>query len=82
MSETEDDDKQHDPSQKRLDDARARGEIPKSADLNTAASYAGLLVISLVAGAGLLEQFGKAAMVFYRNKVAQLSDRHNIDSAI
>ena len=63
MSETEDDDKQHDPSQKRLDDARARGEIPKSADLNTAASYAGLLVISLVAGAGLLEQFGKAAMV-------------------
>jgi flagellar biosynthesis protein FlhB len=63
MSETEDDDKQHAPSQKRLDDARARGEIPKSADLNTAASYAALLVLALVAGAGLLQKFGQAAMV-------------------
>lgn len=63
MSEEEDGEKQHAPSQKRLDDARARGEIPKSVDLNTAASYAGLLIIALVSGAGMLQHFGNAAMV-------------------
>ena len=62
MSE-EDDDKQHDASQKRLDDARARGEIPKSGDLHTAASYAGLVLVSLMGGAAILQHFGQAAMV-------------------
>jgi flagellar biosynthetic protein FlhB len=62
MSE-EDDDKQYEPSQKRLDDARARGEIPKSTDLNTAASYAGFVLVALVGGAALLQEFGQAGMV-------------------
>ena len=53
MSESED--KPHDPSQKRLDDARARGEIPQSQDVLTAASYAGFL------GAGFA--FGPAALL-------------------
>jgi flagellar biosynthesis protein FlhB len=63
MSEEDDHDKQHAPSQKRLDDARKRGEIPKSTDLNTAAGYAGMLVISLLGGATLLKAFGSTAMV-------------------
>lgn len=58
-----DDDKQFEPSQKRLDEARARGEIPKSADLSTAAAYAGFLLVSTVSGAGLLQKFGQAGMV-------------------
>jgi flagellar biosynthetic protein FlhB len=62
MSE-EDDDKQHEASQKRLDDARKRGEIPKSTDLTTAAAYAGLVLILAVGGSALLQQFGQAAMV-------------------
>ncbi|MEM8538248.1 MAG: EscU/YscU/HrcU family type III secretion system export apparatus switch protein, partial [Pseudomonadota bacterium] len=41
----EDSDKQYEPSQKKLEDARKKGEIAKSADLNTAASYAGMLLV-------------------------------------
>jgi flagellar biosynthesis protein FlhB len=63
MSEEDDDDKQHEPSQKRLDEARKRGEIPKSTDLTTAAAYAGMLLVGLAGGVGLLQQFGQAAMV-------------------
>jgi flagellar biosynthetic protein FlhB len=62
MSE-EDDDKQFEPSQKRLDEARARGEIPKSGDLSTAAAYSGFLLVALVSGSGLLQKFGQAGMV-------------------
>lgn len=61
MSE-DDDDKQHDPSQRRLDEARKRGEIPRSADITAAASYAGLLLACLVGGAAMLQQAGQAGM--------------------
>lgn len=60
---SEDDDKQYEASQKRLDDATARGEIPKSIDLTTAASYVGLLVAALAGGAVALQHFGQSAMV-------------------
>ncbi len=52
MSEGEEDnsDKQYEPSQKKLDEARKKGEIAKSADLTTAASYAGLLLVTLTIG--------------------------------
>lgn len=56
------DDKQHEPSQKRLDEARARGEIPKSADLSTAASYAGFVLVGMISGAALLQHFGQVAI--------------------
>lgn len=62
MSE-DDDDKQHEASQKRLDDARKRGEVVKSTDLMSAAGYAGLLLVGLIGGAQLLDGFGKAGMV-------------------
>ena len=62
MSEGGDDDKQFEPTQKRLDDARKRGEIAKSTDLITAAAYAGLVIAvvatgpaSLMAAGNLLE---------------------------
>lgn len=45
---SEDQDKPHDPSQKRLDDARRRGEIPRSQDVLTASCYAGFLVAGYV----------------------------------
>ena len=62
MSE-DDDDKSHEPSQKRLDDARKRGEIPKSTDLSTAAVYAGFVLVGLIGGGRLLQQFGQAGLV-------------------
>lgn len=70
MSEEEQDDKTHDPSQKRLDDARKRGEIAKSADLAVAASYAGLWLALAVAGGAIVEGFGTAGIA-----VLQRADR-------
>lgn len=43
-------DKQYDPSQKKLDDARAKGEVPKSVDLTTAAAYGGFLITATALG--------------------------------
>ncbi len=64
MSDSEDDtEKEHDPSQRRLDEARRKGDIPRSADLTVAASYAGLLLAGLVAGADMLRAVGEAGMV-------------------
>ena len=62
MSEEDQDDKTHDPSQKRLDDARKRGEIAKSADLTVAASYAGLWLAIAVAGGAIVQGFGTAGI--------------------
>ncbi len=62
MSE-DDDDKSYEPSQKRLQEARKRGEIPKSADLSTAAAYAGFVLIGLVGGGSLLQRFGQTGLV-------------------
>lgn len=46
----QDEDKQYEASQKKLDDARKKGEIAKSNDLTTAASYGGMMIA--VAGFG------------------------------
>ncbi|MDX8346413.1 flagellar type III secretion system protein FlhB [Cognatiyoonia sp. IB215446] len=46
----EDSDKQFEPTQKKLDDARKKGEIAKSADITTAAAYAGFLIVCLTVG--------------------------------
>jgi flagellar biosynthesis protein FlhB len=53
VSEESESDKPHDPSQKRLDDAREKGEIPYSADLTTAAAYAGFAVVAAGLGASV-----------------------------
>ncbi|WP_371168283.1 EscU/YscU/HrcU family type III secretion system export apparatus switch protein [Aliiroseovarius sp. 2305UL8-7] len=59
MSDTEDDDsKQHEPTQKKLDDARKRGEVVRSADLNTAMSYMAMLLVAASIGAASLKGMG------------------------
>lgn len=58
-----DDDKPHDPSQKRLEDARKRGEVPKSVDLMTAAAYAGLLLGMIILGRSILSTVGAGGQV-------------------
>ncbi|MGL6209757.1 MAG: EscU/YscU/HrcU family type III secretion system export apparatus switch protein [Paracoccaceae bacterium] len=63
MSGSDDNEKEHEPSQKRLDDARKRGEVPKSAELITAASYGGLLIAALVAGGAALLKAGEIGAV-------------------
>lgn len=54
----EDDDKQFEPTQKKLDDARAKGELAKSNDLITAAAYGGFLLIAVSIGPGAIIGLG------------------------
>lgn len=57
-------DKPHDPTPKRLEDARKKGQIPRSQDLNASAAYLGLLVALLLFGQGSVEKLGTAAKIF------------------
>lgn len=50
--------KSHEPTQKKLDDARKKGEFPKSTDLTTAAAYGGFLLAALGFGATSLAAMG------------------------
>mgnify|MGYP000105841901 CR=1 FL=1 len=56
--DNEDDDKQYEASQHKLDEARKKGDFPRSTDLNTAAAYAGILVIGLSIGGLALANIG------------------------
>jgi len=58
MSDDTDEDKQYEPSQKKLDDARKKGEIAKSADLTTAAGYGGFLIVAATVGPASLIAMG------------------------
>jgi flagellar biosynthetic protein FlhB len=60
MSDEEDDDKQYEASQKKLLDARKKGEIAKSADLMTAGAYFGFLVVAAGIGQAALLGIGSA----------------------
>ena len=63
MSGDDDTEKEHEPTQKRLDDARKRGEVPRSADLTTAAVYGGVLLAVVIAGSGAIEKAGTTSIV-------------------
>ncbi|MFV0335145.1 MAG: flagellar biosynthesis protein FlhB [Tropicimonas sp.] len=54
----EEQDKQHEPSQKKLDDARRKGEVPQSRDLTGAISYATILLTFVAIGPWLMTHFG------------------------
>jgi flagellar biosynthetic protein FlhB len=59
MSEDESDgDKPYEPTERKLAEARRRGELPFSADLVTAAAYAGFAGFAALAGAGALASAG------------------------
>lgn len=62
MSAEDDSEKEHEPTQKRLDDARRRGEIVRSAEIALAAAYGGLLAAALGPGAAAIRHFGEAGM--------------------
>jgi flagellar biosynthesis protein FlhB len=65
MSDGSDDDsdKEHAPSQKRLDDARQRGEIARSADLLSAAALGGFVIAAISVGPSAFQRAGAAGMV-------------------
>lgn len=55
--------KPHDPTAKRLEDARKKGQIPRSQDMTTAGAYLGFLIALLLFGANVIQHTGSAAMV-------------------
>lgn len=66
MAETpeDDDSKEFDPSQRRLQQAREDGDVVRSDDLQSAAAQAGFLVALLAAGGWVVAQAGAAGQAF------------------
>jgi len=63
MAEQQDDsDKTHEATEHKLRKAREKGELARSADLNTAGSYAGFLLAAIAAGPGAMQQAGSLMM--------------------
>ncbi len=60
--EDDDAEKSYEPSQKRLDEARQRGDVPRSLDLSTAAVYGGAALAVTLSGHYALDRFGSAAI--------------------
>lgn len=54
--------KSHEPSQRKLDEARKKGEIPRAADLQTAMAYLGFLTCMFAAGGYSLQQFAETLL--------------------
>ena len=54
MAEDSDQDKQHEPTERKLEKSRQQGELPRSADLTTAAAYGGFLAFGILFGGGAL----------------------------
>lgn len=52
-------DKPHDPTPRKLEDAREKGEIVRSADLNTAFTYAGFLLAGSLLAPWLVQTLGQ-----------------------
>ncbi len=55
--------KTHEPTPRKLEEARKKGQTPRSQDLHTAAAYFGLLVAFLLFGAWSVSKIGTTAMV-------------------
>ncbi|WP_164124530.1 EscU/YscU/HrcU family type III secretion system export apparatus switch protein, partial [Stenotrophomonas maltophilia] len=43
--DTDQDDKTHDPTDKKLEDARAKGDVPMAPEMRHAAIFVGMLVV-------------------------------------
>lgn len=63
MSEA-DEGRDHEPTARKLEEARAKGDIPRSADLTAAAAMAGLMLTVMVGGAGIITTFGDRGEAF------------------
>ncbi|MEB8387668.1 flagellar type III secretion system protein FlhB [Rhodobacteraceae bacterium KMM 6894] len=64
MSQSQDDaEKTHEPTQHKLDEARKKGELARSADLTMAGAYVGFLITGLAAGAYSVTHISTQLMV-------------------
>lgn len=58
-------DKPYPPSQKKIEDARRKGQVPRSTDLNTAVAYAGVVLATGVWGGAMLTGMGAALTSYF-----------------
>ena len=58
----DDTDKSHEPTRHKLEEARKKGDIARSTDLNTAAAYGGVLLAALAAGSASVERVSSGLM--------------------
>ncbi len=63
MADDNDTLKEHEPTQKKLDDARQKGEIPRSTDLTVATGYLGFLIATVLFGASAMQTAGSNLML-------------------
>lgn len=59
--------REHEPTRKRLDDARERGEVARSQDLTTAGTYGGLLLAVVTSGPASLQSLGEIGALLLGN---------------
>lgn len=57
------DEKTEEPTQKKLDDAKKKGQSPKSQDVNAAAGVLGLLICLMVTGPMMLDQMSRSVLL-------------------
>jgi flagellar biosynthetic protein FlhB len=67
LSEESDAEKSHEPSQKRLDEAKKRGDVPRSMDIPTAAIYGAAALSITFSGGYVLDRIGSAATNLLEN---------------
>lgn len=67
----DDQEKPHDPTPKRIEDARREGQIARSQDMLTLAAYAGFLLATLAFGATAMRQAGQIGRAFLERPEAE-----------
>jgi flagellar biosynthetic protein FlhB len=65
--------KSFEPTERRLSEARRKGEVPRSADLTTALAYLGFVALGITFGGTLLLRLGESLMVLLDQPVALAS---------
>jgi len=63
MSEEDSTEKEFEASQRKLEEQRRKGEVPRSTDINTAAAYLGLLIAAVALGQSAITQLGELGTV-------------------
>ena len=63
MSEEDSTEKEFEASQRKLEEQRRKGEVPRSTDINTAAAYLGLLIAAVALGQSGITRLGELGTV-------------------
>ncbi|MBN2759189.1 MAG: flagellar biosynthesis protein FlhB [Rhodobacteraceae bacterium] len=66
MSEEDSAEKEFEASERKLEDQRRKGEVPRSTDINTAAAYLGLLLAAVALGQASVTQLGEIGTVIFQ----------------